>query len=101
MKRLKELEGENWKAVSDLTLDKLILRKPTRHDPVQIVVGMLPLDRAVPPRVDPLVKIRRRRRRDLRASYASVISSTRRTETPARYISIKASSTDACAGDSA
>jgi hypothetical protein len=68
------------------------------HNAVQIDVGVLPPDRPVAPSfdgpVDLLVQVRHRRR-DTRVPYkASVMSSTRRTETPARYISIKASSTE-------
>src|SRR5512139_348101 len=59
------------------------------HDPIQIQVRMLALDAPVPPGfdlgVDLLVEVRHLTRVPQRAS---VMSSTRRTETPARYISI-------------
>ena len=69
------------------------------HDAVQVDVRMLALDRPVAPgldrAVDLLVQVRHRRSGDTRVPHnASVMSSTRRTETPARYISIKASSTE-------
>ena len=59
---------------------------------------MVALDRPVAPRldlrIDLLVQLAHRARADPRPPKASVMSSTRRTLTPARYISTSASSTE-------
>jgi hypothetical protein len=69
-----------------------------KHDAVEIHVGMLALDRLVTPCLARAVIFLFRSdsvEGDTRVPHsASVMSSTRRTETPARYISIKASSTE-------
>jgi hypothetical protein len=71
---------------------------PLHDDPVEVEVGMLALDRPVPPfldlGVDLLVEVRHRAGLTRVPHSASVMSSTRRTDTPARYISISASSTE-------
>ena len=68
------------------------------HDAVQIDIGMLAVDRPVPPgldlAVDLLVQADTVPGLTRVPHSASVMSSTRRTDTPARYISIKASSTE-------
>ena len=71
---------------------------PLQDDAVQVYVGVVTLNWPVPPRfdrgVDLLIEVRHRCRRYARAHNASVMSSTVFTETPARYISISASSTE-------
>src|SRR5262249_22113617 len=68
------------------------------HDAVEITIRVLALDRPIAPGLDRcldlLVQVRHGRGRHPRAHSASVMSSTRRTDTPARYISISASSTE-------
>jgi len=63
--------------------------------PSEIQIRMLAFDAPVPPSldlgVDLLVEVGHRARAHTRAQSASVMSSTRRTEMPARYISISAS----------
>src|SRR6516164_10834761 len=68
------------------------------HDAVEVNIRVLALDRPVAPGfdrcVDLLVQVRRGQGRHPRAPRASVMSSTRRTDTPAIYILISASSTE-------
>ena len=67
-------------------------------EPRDLQIRMLAFDAPIPPRldfgVDLRVEVRHRARAHPRAPEASVMSSTRRTEIPARYISISASSTE-------
>src|ERR1700729_589588 len=71
---------------------------PLHHDAIEIKVRMFAFDAPVPPRldlgIDLLVEVRHRARAHPRAPQASVMSSTLRTEIPARYISIRDSSTE-------
>src|SRR6516165_1273395 len=68
------------------------------HDAVEVNIRVRALDRPIAPGfdrcVDLLVQVRRGQGRHPRAPRASVMSSTRRTDTPAIYILISASSTE-------
>src|SRR5262249_39363910 len=63
------------------------------HDAVEINIRVVALDRTIAPRLDRPVDLLVEG--DTRVPHnASVMSSTQRTDTPARYISISASSTE-------